>query len=229
MYNNHDRMGRVSVREGVIHDEESTEILLHMVESARNVIITHNNHTAFRRVISELVHDTVEDDEGVMTSFFCGMDDVDERAMKKKQLLVDKWIDQLLRFLAMKILLSDSVNDCGRDTNGMEILRLNPSTPVRAAWKSLLMLPHLYTDVCRVLGVPPIDYEEEEQEFLGEKSTSAWGRRSYLWTMETYSHIYTVHPTHHFWPKLDRSDDSLFKSIFQTVAPHTKIQGEFTV
>ncbi len=203
----------VSIREAIISDDESTETLIYMVQSAKNVLLTNYNYHTFRKMVAEIVIFLDEDD--VAPSFFCGMDEMNQEDLERRSKMVNEFIDQLLRFLAMKVLLEGSSpgpNDSRRKKNqegitkdkyGKPLFQLNPSRPIRECWKALLMLPLTYVDVCKAFGSDVIDYEEETAGFRGEESKVEWGRQCYLWTIKTYTNLYVMPPSKVFWPKLE--------------------------
>ena len=214
----------VSVRDKIISDDESTETLIYMVRCAKNVLTSNYNYFTFRSMVAELVLKIDEDD--LLPSFLCtmSMDDVDKHDLKKRSKMVDCFIDQLLRFLAMKVLLEGSDGESGSndgsqertDENGKKLLQLNPSTAIRECWKALLMLPLTYRDVCKAFGCDAIDYNEEVTGFLGEESKGSWGRECYQWTVETYTTLYINPPTKIFWPTLPPKESDGLLTTFVT-------------
>ena len=198
----------VSVRDKIISDDESTETLIYMVGCAKNVLTSNYNYFTFRTMVAGLVLKIDEDD--LEPSLFCAMDDLDKRDLEKRSKMVDCFINQLLRFLAMKVLLEGNDRETGSnggiqertDENGNKLLLLNPSIAVRECWKALLMLPLTYRDVCKAFGCDAIDYDEEVAGFLGEESKGSWGRECYQWTIKTYTILYSIPPSKLFWPKL---------------------------
>ncbi len=195
----------MSIRDRIIFDEESTETLIYMVNCAKNVLKANYNYFTVRQMMLELIN--VMDEEEMMPPFLCGMDE-DKVDRNEREAMVDKYIDELLRFLAMRVLLAtppteESEHD-DREEMTSKLYQLNASVAIRESWKALLMLPHTYSDVCKALGVPsPLDYDEEESEFQGEASTSQWGRECYRWTLQTYASLYVVGPPKTFWPELE--------------------------
>mmetsp|Transcript_21950 Transcript_21950/g.32873 ORF Transcript_21950/g.32873 Transcript_21950/m.32873 type:complete len:278 (-) Transcript_21950:139-972(-) len=214
----------ISVRDRIILDDESTETLVYMVNCAKNVLSSNYNYYTMRRMMHELLNVIIDEEDymPILSTFLCGMgeEEVDPNSNKKRERLVDKFIDELLRFLAMKILLATNntkeeypiynYDENDDDNTNRERIRckcyqLNPSIMIRESWKALLMLPHTYVDVCKALGIStPIDYDDDEDDgFRGEASTSQWGRECYRWTLQTYANLYVVGPPKMFWPELE--------------------------
>ena len=194
-----------SVRDRIIFDKESTETLIYMVKSAKNVLHSNHNYSTFHCMVAELVNALLEED--MLPSFFCGMDEEDRKDKRKRHVLVGKYIDHLLRFLAMQTLLNGSDYNSNRtDEFGNRMFQMNPSVAIRQCWKALMMLPVTYLDVCKSLGCDAIDYDDEEIDFLGEKSKSEWGRECYEWTIRTHTNLYIIPPSRKFWPVLEAPD-----------------------
>jgi hypothetical protein len=199
----------ISVQHRIIADDESSETVAYMARCAKKVLVTNYNYQVFHQMIGEILNSKEEVDT-LIPSFLCGMEDDDKEHMKRRELMVDKLIDQLLKFLAMKVLLCDNVssnNDCydERYEDCQSSYRLNPSMTIREAWKAILILPLTYQHVCQAYGSELIDYDDDDEgDFLGEQSKTAWGRECYKWTIETYKSLYIVPPPEIFWPKLNK-------------------------
>ncbi len=197
----------ISVQHRIISDDESSETVAYMTRCANKVLAANYNYQVFRQMMGEILN-SKEEGDNLMPSFLCGMEDVDKENVKRRELMVDKLIDQLLKFLAMKVLLCDNVsssnNSCFdemHDEDCQSSYRLNPSMMIREAWKAMLILPLTYQHVCQAYGSDPIDYDDDEGDFLGDQSKTAWGRECYQWTIETYKNLYVLPPPEIFWPK----------------------------
>lgn len=191
------------IQNRIISDEESAETLHYMVRAAIEVLRADNSYPIFINMISELVESLETNDNFLHSSFLCGVDDFDDDKVKERGTMVDKLTIELLRFLAMKVLLSDGINSYdeneGRnDKNRNANLRLNPSSIIRESWNILMLLPLAYRHICKTFCVDVIDCNDDE--LLGEKSSSSWGLKSYYWTIDVYTNLYMSPPTKTFWP-----------------------------
>jgi hypothetical protein len=216
----------VSVRDRIIFDVESTETLIYMVKCAKTVLNVNYNYSTFCKMIRELVN--VMEEEDLAPSLLCGMDELDKNDERTRSELVNKYIDQLLRFMAMKVLLSGGgimdksmIKKCPtEDKMGNKLFQLNPSLPIRESWKALMILPRTYADVCKAFGCDPMDYDNDAEDgFQGELSKDPWALECYKWTAKTYTHLYINRPPKMFWPepKDPEEDVSLLNSFMSNV------------
>jgi hypothetical protein len=220
----------LSVRNKIISDDESTAALVAMVNAARDAIVRDRQHSTFRNILGDLVLQNREvrtvlqsqRDSLVFRDFLCRFSDQTTLDFRKfttiHETIVDAYIIELLRFLAMKVLLH-GVPDA--KNNRIVLLKENlqnvliPSLPIREAWKALAILPILYANVCTVMGCSePIDYDadlddlEMEYRFLGVSNEIVQrNRRHYRWTFETYERFFVIEPPVMFWPRLEGDDE----------------------
>ena len=98
--------------------------------------------------------------------------------------ILDSYIIEILRFLAMKILLeaipssdsdphmstralTDDSNEYRYRTPIKSPTNILPSKVLRGGWKALLHLPFLYSDVCMAMGCDgPLDMDAETQDIV---------------------------------------------------------------
>lgn len=201
-----------------------------MVKAARDVIVKDRQHKTFRNLLSDLVVQNKEiravlqsqRDSFFFRDLLCGVSDQSNLDFRKftriHENIIDAYMIELLRFIAMKVLLH-GVPDA--KNNRIAILKedsenvLIPSIPIRDAWKAMAMLPILYANVCDVMGCSePIDYAldlddlEMEYRFLGSSNISIQKQRArYRWTFATYERLFVIEPPVMFWPRLEGDDD----------------------
>jgi len=261
------------IRNRMIHDPESTEVMLYMVKNGQEALKTVHNYNRYRQVLAQQIHEEdyfqerrqeqkdggiynmgknrVEGGIHMINKYVCGKEDAfdhdeipsttdDSMTMDHR---VDIYIEEVLRFLAMKIFLENGListttseegenvdpNAHGATTtttttttetmlnhynnldstnvNGLPILQLHPSQPIRYGWKMMLLFPLIYADVCAAMGSPShLDYSSEEEdddddEFLNDVlSTKMWKLECYHWTLDTYDNLFHGRPSRHFWP-----------------------------
>ncbi len=232
----------VSVRQHIIEDEESTLILLEMVKTAYDVLLANKNNLVFRKLLSELMYK----DENIKPTlqsasrqqlFKCGgdLDDVDFEMETVSQLL-DAYIVELLRFLAMKVLLESMPPDenesilqqqqrkSRRDVEIKNRFSLVPSRTIREAWKALIILPYAYAEVCSAFGCEnPLDYEGDnemlEYPFFDSSTTNSEVKRArqcYRFTLDTYEKLYICEPSPVFWCRLKTDEVEDIDTSFTT-------------
>lgn len=155
----------VSVRNNIITDDESTAILLQMVTAARSLIMKESQYNSFREKMRSLaaiqMHFAVTKNEGAQFLFgdlLCGGTDKlthdDGNAIDSEQ-IVDAYVIELLRLIAMKILLSGvpdiENNQICHSPKDFEH-DLIPSIPIREAWKAMMIFPVMYSRICAAMG-----------------------------------------------------------------------------
>ncbi len=217
----------VSVRQHIIEDEESTLILLEMVKTAYEALLANKNNVMFRRLLTELMYK----DESIKPTlqlasrqqlFACGdLDNVDFEIETVNQLL-DAYVIELLRFLAMKVLLEsippnedESIlqqqqRKSRRDAEIKNRHSLVPSRTIRDAWKALVILPYAYAEVCSAFGCAnPLDYDGDnemlEYPFFDSATTNSEVKRArqcYRFTLDAYEKLFICEPSPVFWCRL---------------------------
>ena len=249
----------------MIHDPESTEVMLYMVKKGKEVLKTVHNYDRYRQVLAQQIdeedyfQERQEQKEGIysmgknrvegginmINKYVCGKEDTftndDDEQVPADDFLtmdhrVDIYVEEVLRFLAMKIFLENGLitaaeegenvdpnahNDTAAhgtteamlnhynnfdstNANGLPILQLHPSQPIRYGWKMMLLFPLIYADVCAAMGSPSyLDYsseEEDDDELNDVLSTKMWKLECYHWTLDTYDNLFHGRPSRHFWP-----------------------------
>jgi len=233
-----------SVRDLIINDEDSTLALLEMVKEAYSVLIKDKRYHAFLNLLSEAAHADehlrpVLEEASNRQLLLCGSayDDID---FTKEALIqiVDCYVIELLRFLAMKVLLECNGGDEdegrgneyeyqseSRDDDRGNLLKQNrnlkakefvlvPSATIRAAWKAMCVLPVMYNNVCAVMGCEEsldFNHDNEILEYPMFESTDeeiAHSRMSYRYTLATYEKLYQSDPEAMFWCRLKTDETS---------------------
>mmetsp|Transcript_28236 Transcript_28236/g.34880 ORF Transcript_28236/g.34880 Transcript_28236/m.34880 type:complete len:258 (-) Transcript_28236:61-834(-) len=211
----------VTLRNRIISDKESGETLRYMVKVSRKLLLSNHNFAAY----SKMLVDVAESINRGFDDYFRYALDLVNNHEKKRTRLINELITELLRFLALKVLLADNHVEIDykekRDLDGHIMYRFNPSMNVRKSWKALLLFPVTYNDVCKALGCStPLDYDGDDFRFSGEASKSQWGRECYKWTVQTYQHLYRESAPNKYWPWLDvvlNADVNPIKTPLRTV------------
>jgi hypothetical protein len=251
-----------SVRANIINDDETTATLLEMVEIAHKIILKDTKIHQLRNLLAEVITNTPNLNEklrtvrrkelfsGVQCGVGGGLDDAELQNTQYEKYestrgftthaesytvnqIIDSFIVEILKFLAMKVLLEvipgsqgdpmDSTRALHDDSDPSRHQRtlpprspvdLVPSDVIRDGWKALLNLPFLYKDVCMAMGcdVPvdldldtvPLKYSGEEDRFEHESVKKA--RSNYRYTMDTYERVYLEVPNQEFWLRLTYLD-----------------------
>jgi len=212
----------MSVKDRIIHDFESTETLLQMVQVAHSVLTEDSQYKTFRRVMTEVVWKVPRLRDSAKTVrrqelFSCGEYEHSTDPVAESE-AIDRMVDlltiQLLRFLAMKVLI-ESIPSLNADTtNHQNEYSLVPSVPLREGWKALLLLPILYSDVCIAMGGErSLDYNDDDiildyqtdEEINSQVVKEA--RQRYRYTLITYETLYLVIPDERIWARLKDDDD----------------------
>ena len=104
--------------------------------------------------------------------------------------VLDGWVEELLRFLALKTLQDDTTKP----------YQLLPSGPVIVAWKALMATPSSYAAVCLALGNdhpidedfvgPDVAFESDQERHLTKRLNA---------TMRAYSKYFDEQPPALFW------------------------------
>uniref|UniRef100_A0A6U2LL51 Uncharacterized protein n=1 Tax=Leptocylindrus danicus TaxID=163516 RepID=A0A6U2LL51_9STRA len=123
---------------------------------------------------------------------------------KFERVLLEGWIEELLRFLAIL-----SLSGKGGRHNSHDFV---PSYPVWEAWRCLMADKRLYCKVCLALGnsgaIDPDDFTVKEEDDL---------RALYEDTVKEYKRLYHSEPPYLFWPEFD---DFLYENegcLFDTI------------
>jgi len=188
-----------------------------LVASATQTIKQDWHRVAFQRLLKGRLHKYFpKDEEAVgfqqaMARSLCTehRDDMVEEECGESDLhILNDWVNELLKFLALKALYLEEEKADGKpvdfDDDDLSVSKrrkvLVPSEPVREAWRCLLLLPVTYYDVCISLGCQKvIDYDEFTTT---EKDDPKTRNKNYTRTMEKYKEIYKLQPPKNFWPRV---------------------------
>lgn len=104
-------------------------------------------------------------------------------------MLLNGWVEELLRFLALKTLAGDTTLP----------FRLAPSGPIEMAWEDLLIMPATYAEVCHALGNSrPIDHDPFVVDSDDEAEDSRNLKR-FNSTLRLYQQVFDQKPPELFW------------------------------
>ena len=243
----HEIIQSSSIRENVIRDPESADLVLHMVMTGKNVLTTDWHFKSFRKMLEKILYES-DYFEGYRTknsnevlNFLSGFvfeknESSNAGDYKSQSFLIDLWIEELLRFLAMKVLLDseplsqrsfenedgdedDSYVKVGQSRPSTKvIMQLSPSKPIQDAWRALLLLPLTYANVCKAMGSTAVlDYTENDtcfdfssitSPFRGDLDRKMWKAECYQWTQDSYAYLYNGIPSPIFWPTMNLEGSS---------------------
>ena len=236
----------VSVRERIINDSDSTATLLQMVQVAHAVLVEDIKYIMYRRVMVEVVlkhqglRETIKDViwREILS---CGEVEQDQKEGKERSpkyskdpfaenkaigRIVDKFSIELLRFLAMKVLLESILTtgegvDCqsvplttGANRYPSKEYSIVPSMALRDGWEAMILLPKLYSNICTVMGCKgSLDYSTYHLvlNYQGNREINyaavKEARQHYRYTMITYEKLYLVIPDENIWSRLEDDDE----------------------
>lgn len=208
----------------MVRDPVSTEVLLCMVQKGRQALrSTRYTYDRFSQVLAQQINEqdyfpeptctiiTMEGAMNMLTDLVLGVEEKNPRMSIRRQ--VDAYIDEVLRFLALKILFPSS-------TSAIPTLQLRPSKPIRHAWEALLLFPITCSKVCTAMGCDSATYIDLsssqdahsddltstcECAFNDSLSAKMWEMECYQWTLVTYRKVYQERPPIQFWPMVQVS------------------------
>lgn len=116
-----------------------------------------------------------------------------------QSMMLDTWIEEILRFLALKTILADHTEPC----------QLLPGYAVGVGWRVLMTNPSLYSKVCLSMGNPNIfDHHPADTAAGCIKETHKIKR--YNATLRAYESYFDQQPQPMFWsfhPKPKEQED----------------------
>eukprot|EP00979_Chaetoceros_neogracilis_P003752 scaffold656_cov271-Chaetoceros_neogracile.AAC.62 len=240
----------VSVRERIINDTESTQTLLRMVQVAHTVLVEDVKYRMYQSIMTEIVlkHQGLrgKGNNGIWQGCLsCGVgrnDDYDDSEYEERSShsnkdkaisrIVDKYSIELLRFLAVKVLLDSIPTGDGVDHQRMPSTinvnryplnedRIVPSVSLRDGWRALLLLPKLYSDICTVMGCERgldfntddlvLDYQRDERI---NSAVLKEARKHYRYTLITYEKLYLIIPDENIWSRLKDDYEEDIDTVF---------------
>mmetsp|Transcript_18704 Transcript_18704/g.26509 ORF Transcript_18704/g.26509 Transcript_18704/m.26509 type:complete len:333 (+) Transcript_18704:167-1165(+) len=139
----------------------------------------------------------------------------------KNAIMVMRWIDELLRFLAIKTITGDVTVPA----------RIPPSNPIDEAWRCLMIMPSAYAKVCFAMGNEcVIDRDSHPRSNIDDADVHRHKMRFHC-TLRTYTQMFKSEPPHVFWPDPTIPINPLFEAatsafnmsmnIFNTIYNHS--------
>jgi hypothetical protein len=108
----------------------------------------------------------------------------------KHAIMVMRWIDELLRFLAIKTLTGDVTVPA----------RMPPSNPIDEAWRCLMIMPSAYSKVCFAMGNETVIDRDSQPRSSNDTTDVQRYKMRFLSTLRTYCQMFKTEPPHVFWP-----------------------------
>lgn len=108
----------------------------------------------------------------------------------KHAIMVMRWIDELLRFLAIKTLTGDVTVPA----------RMPPSNPIDEAWRCLMIMPSAYAKVCSAMGNDTVIDRDPQPRNISDSTDVQRYKMRFLSTLRTYCQMFKTEPPHAFWP-----------------------------
>mmetsp|Transcript_2868 Transcript_2868/g.5131 ORF Transcript_2868/g.5131 Transcript_2868/m.5131 type:complete len:216 (-) Transcript_2868:33-680(-) len=118
-----------------------------------------------------------------------------------EEIVVDGWINELLRFLAIKTLVGDT-------TKPFQVM---PGEPIAVAWEALLVMPSYYSSVCHAMGNECV-LDHDPFEFHTDAEEQKHRTKRYNATMRLYQQFFDEHAPYLYWkePSVEKSAASVF-------------------
>lgn len=118
---------------------------------------------------------------------------------KVHDMVLEGWVEELLRFLALKTLAGDITKP----------FQMTPSTPIAEAWKDLMVMPVTYAEVCYAMGNKhvidhdPFDMAKSDDELESKRQLKRFNA-----TLRAYQQLFDQQPPRLFW--CDPLDDKSY-------------------
>ena len=129
------------------------------------------------------------------------------------ELIAQNWIEELLRFLAIKSIHRDYTKP----------FQIAPSKSIRDAWKLLMFMPKIYVNVCVALGNDRVLDHDPSDNYINERNFDRLIAQ-YNRTVEIYEAEFCRPPPSLFWTKPKIIPSNISEHIF--VVKNT-IKNEF--
>lgn len=111
-----------------------------------------------------------------------------------RELVVKSWIEELLRFLALKILMEDVDSPCS----------LGASVPIDIAWEGLAHIPSIFKKLCKKLDVETSrfghDLSYEYKNVVDATLGYAQKVQTHSNTLSAYRNVFEQDPPELYWP-----------------------------
>lgn len=121
--------------------------------------------------------------------------------------LLDNWIEELLRFLALKTITGDITEPC----------QLLPGYAIGDAWKVLMTSPSLYSKVCLAMGNQHIFDHHPSDTAVSRVTQEKHKVKRYNATLRAYESFFDQQPPSLYWsfyPK-EKEDDSMTSFLIE--------------
>uniref|UniRef100_A0A7S4MXV3 Uncharacterized protein n=1 Tax=Odontella aurita TaxID=265563 RepID=A0A7S4MXV3_9STRA len=118
-----------------------------------------------------------------------------------EEIVVDGWINELLRFLAIKSLVGDT-------TKPFQIM---PGEPIAVAWEALMVMPSYYANVCFAMGNDNV-IDHDPFDFNADVEEEKHRLKRYNATLRLYQQFFDEQAPHLYWkePSLEKSAVEIF-------------------
>lgn len=118
-----------------------------------------------------------------------------------EEIVVDGWINELLRFLAIKSLVGDTIKP----------FQIMPGEPIAIAWEALLVMPSYYANVCYAMDNDDV-IDHDPFDFSPDDVEAKHRMKRYNATMRLYQQYFDEQAPHLYWkePSLEKSAISIF-------------------
>ncbi len=117
-----------------------------------------------------------------------------------QSMILDNWIEELLRFLALKTITGDNTEPC----------QLLPGHALGVAWKVLMTNPSLYSKVCLAMGNQQV-FDHHPTDTAASRIQEKHKIKRYNATLRAYESFFEEHPPSLYWsfhPK-EKEDNSV--------------------
>jgi len=214
-----------SVRDRIVKDDEAMDLLYQMVKSGTDVLLSDWHYKSFCKMLEEIIlgNDTfkkyrtnqeTETFGDFVASIVWSRDeedntDIPDPSDQSLQSLIDIFTEEILRFLAMKILIGSMSQGNKREDN--MTMKLTPSDIINEGCLGLMLFPLTYGDVCKAMGSnTALDYTDVADDgdcvrssllLQGQFSKKMWKLECYEWTLEAYDQLYNNASSPIFWPR----------------------------
>lgn len=124
-----------------------------------------------------------------------------------QQMILDVWIEEILRFLALKAIMNDTV----------EPYQIIPGYIVAEGWKALMLSASVYSKICKSMG-HTIVFDHNPQDTDPPREIVPQIIHRYNFTLRSYFKYFEQEPTHIYWKirenklknkKEDKEDDMI--------------------
>jgi hypothetical protein len=174
-----------------------------LVVIGKKVLKTGDNMEVLMKNLVKSLH--ILSDNPHQTS--CELDPNDEL----QKVLLENWVEEILRFLALKTLTEDYSEPC----------QLAPGYAVGVGWKALILLPNMYKQICTSMGNPSVfDHDPSDTSTRNKTKASQLVKEKHLIkrynaTLRVYNSYFDKQPPALYWSFYARKkrDLNIFDSL----------------